>query len=454
MVRNMKQPIRSSILALLVSACASSQSDTVQLAPWPTARAVEGYAPPPNEPELPDLAGDTGLSDVLGLALARNPRIQSARERLLASKEIGSIESALPDPQVLLGWYATPVETRVGPQEWSLGIRQSIPFPSKLSDKSKLGDTLASRERVVFERAVRDVLVEVVHSAHELAYIDRAVEITGDIAPLLERYSAAAAGLDTPLPELFRAETQRAQLDNDRVLLMELRAVEEERLRALLDLPPETPMGRVHVGDVPRVQAGFADLLAIARKHNQELREAGFSVEAATIRTSLARKSRLPDLSIGYTHIFTGSLDSAIGNPVGNGDDAQIVHFGFTLPLWANRNSAEIRRAKALERMAVQDRRSAALRLRPRLARAWFEVGNARRLIDLYRGVLIARAEKAVRSAEDLQRAGKGTLAGTIETVAVLHNFRLAAARAEADYGQAVATLEAILGKPLEGGAR
>jgi outer membrane protein TolC len=102
----------------------------------------------------------------------------------------------------------------------------------------------------------------------------------------------------------------------------------------------------------------------------------------------------------------------------------------------------------------MQDRRAASLQLRPQLARAWFHVGNARRLVELYRDLLIPRAEKAVRTAEDLQTAGKGSVAGTIETVAVLHNFRLAAARARADHGQAVATLEAILGKPLEGGVQ
>jgi outer membrane protein TolC len=445
----MRKQIRL-LLALLAAGCASVQPDAGDVAAWPAPQSAK-VAP---EPELPDLRQDATLSETLAVALARNPRIQSARERVLASAEVGAIESALPDPQVLLGWYATPVETRVGPQEWSLGIRQSIPFPTKLSDRSKLGDTLADRETIAYERTVRDVLVEVVHTVHELAYIDDAIAISGQIVPLLERYSASAADAKTPLPELFRAQTQRAQLENDRVLLIELRVVEEERLRALLDLPLAAPIGRIRPDPVPRIDAEFAELLAIARQHNQELREAGLSLEAAAIRTSLARKSRLPDLSVGYSHIFTGDLPSSIGNPSGNGKDAQIVYFGFTLPLWANKNSAKIRRARALERVAMQDRRAASLQLRPQLARAWFHVGNARRLVELYRDLLIPRAEKAVRTAEDLQTAGKGSVAGTIETVAVLHNFRLAAARARADHGQAVATLEAILGKPLEGGVQ
>ena len=119
------------------------------------------------------------------------------------------------------------------------------------------------------------------------------------------------------------------------------------------------------------------------------------------------------------------------------------------MPVWANRNAASIRRAEALQRAAREGRRDAALRLRMRLARAWFQVGNAQRLARLYGEVLVPRAEVAARTAEDLHTAGKGTLAGTIETIAVVQNFRLAAARAHSDYGQAVAELEAILGQPL-----
>jgi len=442
------------LLTLPLAGCATPDPSANALAHWPT--PVAAATPPAATPEAapPDLGDSPTLNRLLELALDRNPRIQSARESVLAAVEVGAIEGALPDPQVLLGWYATPVETRVGPQEWSLGIRQSIPFPSKLGDRSKLGRTLAGRESIAYERVVRDVLVEVVQTVDEIAYLDRAEGITGEIAPLLDRYAAAAADSDGALSELFRAETQRAQLENDRVLLTELRAVEAERLRSLLDLPPRTPIGRIPPRAVPRLETSFDELLEIARQHNQELKEAGVLVEAAGVRTDLARKSWLPDLSVGYTQILTGNLSTPLGSPADSGQDAQIFQFGFSLPLWANRNGAEVRRARAMERAAIEDERAVRLRLRPQLARAWFQVGNARRLVDLYEGVLIGRAEQAARTAEDLQKAGKGSLAGTIETLAVLHNFRLAAARARADLGQAIAALEAILGRPLEGGAR
>lgn len=448
----------------LLAGCAASRSEP---ADWPAIAPsnadAQAHGTARNvEPAVPDLSDRPSVRALLRLALERSPRVAAAREQVLAASEVSAIDSSLPDPKLLLGWYATSVETRVGPQEFVLGVQQGVPFPSKLRSRSELGATLARRQQVVYERAVRDILVEVLQAAHELAYIDEATEIAGRIASLLERYTTAAAQMDTAsaLSELFRAETQRAQLDNDRVILRELRAVEVERILALLDLPTGTPVGTPDIERLPPVEASFEELLRIAQAHNQELMEAGLSLEAARLRTDLARKERLPDFTLGYTHIFTGDLPSSVGNPPGNGEDAQLFTLGLSLPIWANRNSASIRRAEALERAARAGRRDAALRLRMRLARAWFQVGNAQRLVRLYGEVLVPRAETAARTAEDLHAAGKGALAGTIETIAVLQNFRLAAARARSDYGQAVAALEAILGQPLrhrrrqEGGSK
>lgn len=437
--------LRELTLCLLVAGCAQTrEGDDLGSFVWaetpPASTRVQApsAAPPLSErPTLPEL---------LRVVLLRNPRIQAARERAAAAAEAPAIERALPDPRFMLGWYETPVETRVGPQEWSLGVRQTIPFPTKLSARSDLSETLARRAVVAYERVVRDVCIEVVRTVHELAYLDDAIGITAAIGDLLERYGVES---EAPLNEVFRAETQRVQLENDRVLLAELRATEDEHLRALLDLPGVRPIRIERPPVPPPVHADFDELVGIAQAHNQELREAGLDVEAATLATSLARRDRLPDLTLGYTRLLTGTLDPSLGNPPGNGRDAQIFHLDLTLPVWANKNRAKIRRAEALERAATRDRADTRLRVRHRLARTWYRVGNAERLVRLYADVLVPRATAAARTAEELHVAGKGTLAGTVETIAVLYNFRLAAARARADHGQAVADLEGLLGRPL-----
>ena len=430
-------------------------------APGPEVRPARPGLVAEAENPTPMLTATPAPAELLMVALKRNPRILAARERAKALAEGPAIDGWLPNPRVMLGWYAVPVETRLGPQEWSLGIQQDIPFPTKLALKSDLAEVEARRARVVYERTVRDVLTDVVRTAWELVYLDEAERISGEISKLLDRYVAAAAGgpSDSPLSELFRAETQRAQLENDRILLIELHAAEAAKLRSLLDLPPGAPIGTPRAPAIPELSIGYEDVLAVANARSQELQEAGLALQAAELGSDLADQRRIPDLSLGVVRIFTGRLDSDLGaNPPDNGQDPVIVTAGVSLPIWFQRDSAAIRRAEALERAAAHDRADVAARLRARLARAWYRLGNSDRLERLYAEVLVPRAQVAARTAEDLEASGKGTLAGTLETIAVLHNFRLAAARARADHGQALADLEAVVGRPFdvpdEGGAK
>jgi outer membrane protein TolC len=120
------------------------------------------------------------------------------------------------------------------------------------------------------------------------------------------------------------------------------------------------------------------------------------------------------------------------------------------VPLWLPKDNAAIRQARANERAAALEKMDAVQRVRDRLARAWFRLRNADRLNRLYRDVLVPRARAAASTSEDLLATGKGTLAGTLETVAVYHQFRLAAARASADHGQALADLEVAIGRPFQ----
>ncbi len=445
-------------LLLVLASCAAS----------PVSPATPGAAADARGPQRPggaavvqssDSAADLHLdaeptlAQLLRTALARSPVIAAARERATAAAETPAIAGALPNPKLMVGWYETEVETRVGPQRWAVGIRQPIPFPTKLTTKSEIAASEARRMSVVYQRAVRDVLVDVVRVAHELDYLDQAARITESISALLERYTVAASGAQTGslVSELFRAETQRAQLENDRVILAELRSVEEQRLRSLLDLPPTAAIGVPRVGAVPSVRMSFPELLRIAEEHSQELREAGLALDAARGQSSLAAQSHVPDFSVGVTSIRTDRLPGSLGvNPDGNGKDPLILQLGVDLPVWVQRDEATIRRARGLERAAALDRVNAIQHTRDRVARAWFAVGNAERLHRLYADVLVPRADIAARTSEDLLASGKGSLAGVLETIAVTHNFRLAAARARADHGQAIAALERALGRPLD----
>ena len=80
------------------------------------------WTPAKTDTPEPDLATNPTLSGLLRSALSRNPRIAAARMRAEAAGEGASAEGWLPDPEVMVGWYESPVRTAVGEQEWSLEL--------------------------------------------------------------------------------------------------------------------------------------------------------------------------------------------------------------------------------------------------------------------------------------------------------------------------------------------
>lgn len=414
--------------------------------------AMTGAAGETGQPPIKQrVEAEASLDDLLRLTLAHSPLIQAARERWLAATQKSTQAASLPDPMVNFRYYVQSVETRTGPQKWSVGLSQRIPYPGKLIIAARAAERKADAGYLRYEAAIRDQIASAKEIYFELYYIDRAQEITENVEKLYNRYVALAAGGkevgQTKLPETFRAESQRAQLGYDIVLLKEMRTAEEERLRATAGLTGDAGIGPTAevAGPVPLAQK-VEDLQAIAEKHNQELLAAGVEVAHAEDQVKLAHRAPIPDLVIGADYIKTGQPIRMLRNTDDGGKDPIVVGAGLSIPLWFPKYSAMAREAKALEEAAKAEQRATGLKIRADLARAYFSLSNASRLVRLYRDTLLPQARQAQQSAEELYRKGDANLASVLETTATWHNFELAHLRAVADYYQNVARLERILG--------
>ncbi len=402
-----------------------------------------GLAAPADETLVASLAQQVDLASVLRLTAARNPRIAAARARWKAAIEKHPQAISLPDPMVELAVHYE--EDRRGPQEWEYSFRQGIPFPTKILLEGDRADREAAIERQRYEAVIRDELVEVQEAFHELAYLARAGETMARVEDLMQRYAAFAAGElargGGTLPESFRAEAQRAQLQYDRILVRELEETERARLRSLAGLRPGHALGVVAAPPFRPVRSRLPDLYALAESHNQELKAAGLSIDLALVEVDLARQSRIPDLEL---MVEWSAPDS------GEEHDRWKALVGFNLPVWEHRNAARVRQAHALREAAAADRRSELARVEAAVARLHFRLHNMERLVVLYRDTLVPHALQAMNSAEDLHRSGRASLAAVLETAAAWYNFQLAHQRAVADHAQALVRLEQVLGTTVE----
>jgi cobalt-zinc-cadmium efflux system outer membrane protein len=249
------------------------------------------------------------------------------------------------------------------------------------------------------------------------------------------------------LPETFRAESQRAQLGYDLVLLKEMRTAEAERLRSTAGLPRNLELGPTEdVAEPGPLGEALEKLQEIAAAHNQELAAAGVEVERAQLQTKLARRAPIPDLMVGAGYMKPGPAPMDAGSM----KSGVTASFGVSVPIWFGKYRAMAREAQEMEAAAVSEAEAQRLQLRADLAKAYFSLNNSSRLVRLYRETLLPQARQALQSAEELYRRGAANLAGVLETTATVHNFELARLRATADFYQNVARLEKLLGTAMD----
>ena len=163
------------------------------------------------------------LPSLIRVAVDRNPKVKAAKARWQATVEQYPQVTALPDPMFMYGYFLRNVETRVGPQRHRVSFSQAFPYPGTLDAAGEVVKKAIEIERVKHEQVIRDLIVELKLSYHELAYLQRAVELTRQnhelIASILTIATPRYAEGKATLNDVLKAQSQLAQLEYDLILL-------------------------------------------------------------------------------------------------------------------------------------------------------------------------------------------------------------------------------------------
>lgn len=68
--------------------------------------------------------GQKDLNRYLETAAENNPELQAKFNEYMAALEVVPQAKALPDPQIAFAYFVSPVETRMGPQEFKISASQ------------------------------------------------------------------------------------------------------------------------------------------------------------------------------------------------------------------------------------------------------------------------------------------------------------------------------------------
>ena len=412
-----------------------------------------GLAADANRSELEArLAAGPAVGDLVSYAYQNNPTIQAAWQGWRAVVEKYRVSTTYPDPQLMVTYFPRPIETRLGPQDWNATLTQMIPFPGKLGKMGEVVEADARMARLGLDKAVRDVVVQLRESYHELLYIRDAKKVAAQNRDLLDQLRKVAetahAQGRTTFYDVTKAQSQSAQLQYDAILLEDLEQTEQAKLNALLNRPPGAAIGPLRDVPVRPLASSLDDIYRLAEENQEEIGMAKTQVEKAKAQVDLARYQNLPDFRVGLFYAGIGQPDVPMP-PKDAGRDAVGIQAGINIPLWLGASSsrvdgarAEEAKARALQTARVNDTQASIRSL-------YFRLRNADRLVRLYAEQLLPQAAHSMETAETWFQEGQGSFSDFVETEATWYNFQLSLARARADYGKYLARLERLAGTSL-----
>lgn len=426
--------------ALLWAGCAGTPAPSERAARSDLETVSERYRPGDARPCLPTLTVESSLSDFLRFAVLNNPRVEAAYFGWAAAVERIAPARSPPDPTLTF-------EADISDTILSLmpGLMVDLPGPGKLR---VAGEAMAAESRAAyfaFELEILGTALALKAAYYRLHFLEESIRVQNETLRLLRdleqlAHQQNAAGRVT-LQDVLRAQIAREQVETEIANLEDSRSPLTAELGSALGLrpgdasPPVPSRFEASTGD-PQP----ADLLATAFERNPSLRAMQEDVQRAEAWLALARKSGVPDFSLG--------LEADVkSDPIRFRPSA-----GMRLPIWRDRIAAEIAAAQAEKRAAEARLTAEQIQIAAELATMLFMYREAVRDDTLLRDRLLPKARQSLDAARAGYVNGRTSFLDVIDAQRTLLDFELEGIAARTQRELALASLSlAIAGLPPAG---
>lgn len=390
--------------------------------------------------------GSTPASDldtIFRASVEGHPRLRALFEEWQASLRAVAQARGWPDPQLSWTWYLQSVETALGPQEHALALSQRIPWFGKLGAR---GDAVEERAHAAGQRLRAEQLrlyEKAAEAWFEIAYLDRALEVTGESLGLLAQAEAVLRSRyrvsESRYSDLLRLESELSRLRDRRRSLDDRRRTVAVRLNDALGRELEAPLPDTVSLESPLHAPADSLLRGTLLGDHPSLRALEHEIRSSEHRVDLARKEGYPDLRVGVQTILTGESELTGFDDAGR--DAWMATVSVDLPIFRGKIAGSVD-AAAARRRALEHRRGDQLRrLRVEAEEAIFARADARATEELYRDEVVPRARKAMETTLKDYTADRVGFLDFVDTQRQLLDLQLELARARADRLQAEAHL-------------
>jgi outer membrane protein TolC len=265
---------------------------------------------------------------------ARFKEYQSALERIPQA-------SSLPDPLFSFGYFISPVETRVGPQQAKLGIMQMLPWFGTLNARNSAAEAVAQVSFENFIHARNNYFLKVRLAWYDLYEQHQNLRISEENLQILRSWEnlvlkkfegGLASMVDVLRVQMMITELETRILDleeniNDQKEIFNLLLNREVSERVEVDFQLLYPERRYEINQDSLVNNPVMEILNARKLAQEKLLEVD----------NLTNK---PNIGIGLDYVAVGP---AINDIPDSGKDILMPMVSLSLPIYGKKNRSRIR---------------------------------------------------------------------------------------------------------------
>ncbi|MGQ1891394.1 TolC family protein [Thermophagus sp. OGC60D27] len=324
------------------------------------------------------------LDSLFVLAAQSNPDVQSKYKAFEAAMQRIPQVKGFPDPTLSLGYFLSPVETRLGPQEVKISLSQMLPWFGTLKAKEKVASLAAEARFQDFMDARNRLYYHVADAYYAIAKIKEWTRIERENVNLLKSWKELATrnyeNGDGDMVDVLRADLHlKESATNLEILSREERPL-LARLNQLLNRPLQEPV----VTDTLKM---FDDALTPLSRDSllllhPALQKLELMEQSSKAEEAVARKNGLPRPGIGIDYVV-------VGNPSGlqvdnGGKDIIMPMVSISLPIYRKKYKAAVREAQLNRESLALQKEAATNNLLSLYEEVWFTIQKQEQLIQLY----------------------------------------------------------------------
>lgn len=387
------------------------------------------------------------LQQAIGLALQQNPSLAVARARAEGVRQSVPQAGALADPRLSIGLANLPggsLSLDKDPMsQLQIGFSQALPFPGTRALHEEAAQFRADAAVLGSDELRLQLLRDVKQVWWQVFYIDHAMQAVESNRVLLQQLIETAQTLYSvgrgQQQDVLLAQLELARLEDEALRLRQLRIESVIGLNSLFNRPVSVAVVLpVDVGgELPSRSFSEQQLQTEALAQHPALQASLARLEAARSQRQLSSKQQYPDFAVGASY---GIRDGR--------DDLASIQFSMNLPLYAGRKQSRVEDQRQAELIAAQQQlRETELRVLAEMSLALSRFQRSQDRIALFETVILPQAEQTVEAMLAGYQVNKVVFASLIQAQTTLQNYQTQYWQVVTAAHQALAALDAALGR-------